>query len=233
VPLTRRVLRFGVFAMLALAGLVLAILLLGRMAQAGGEAWADAYVKRDVDALPTVDAVLVLGTSPYGRRGQRFRTLSWRLNAAFEVWSAGKARTLIVSGNRIGRSYDEAASMRDGLVALGVPAEFIQMDPRGVRTWDQVLHARTLFGQQRLIIVSQRDHLGRALFIARHEGIEAWGFAAEGRSYIGLRGTVIGDLSMLRAYYDVVAGSPVRAGLPPVTTPVTTGAGPAVSSRRE
>jgi SanA protein len=223
------ILRLGVAAALAFMSIVLTVLLLGRMARETGDAWADAYVPRDVDALPLVDAALVLGTSPYGWRGQKYRTLSWRLDAALAVWSAGKVRTLIVSGNSIGTRYDEAKSMRDGLVALGVPAEFILMDPLGVRTWDQVLRARVVFGQQRLIIISERDHLGRALFIAHHEGIEAWGFAAEGRSYFGLRGMLIGDLSMLRAYYDVVARSPTRLSM----VPAATGADPAILPRPE
>jgi len=204
----RRSLRALTFAALAMVGLAGGILALGFLAGTTANAWGDAYVL-DAGALPTVDAALVLGTSPYGRRGQNFRTLSQRLEAAFDLWSAGRVRVLIVSGIRLGQDYDEAEIMRDGLMALGVPAEFIRSDPGGVRTWDQVLRAREVFGQGTLIVVSQRDHLARALFIARHAGIEAWGFAAEEAPQIGLRSEIVANLAMLRAYLDVVLQTPV------------------------
>ena len=207
----RRAARLGLLGLIALTGLSLTVLALGRMARSAGEAWGEAYVRRDVESLPSVEAALVLGTAPLGRRGQNFRTLSWRLNAAFALWSAGKARTLIVSGIRVGQNYDEPAIMRDGLVALGVPTEFIRRDSDGARTWDQVLHGRTIFGEKRLIIVSQRDHLARALFLARHAGIEAWGVPARGVTYGGWRASLVGDLASLVAFYDVMAPPPARS----------------------
>jgi len=206
----RRILRVGAGVMLALIGAVVAVAGLGEAAVETGDAWGAAYVRRDAASLPIVDAALVLGTSPYGQRGQKYRTLSWRLSAAFELWSAGKARYLIVSGIHFGPDYDESTIMRDGLIGLGVPAEFVYRDPWGWRTWDQVVRARDVFGQVRLLIVSQPDHLARAVFLARHVGIEAWGFAAEGSAYIGLRGGIMRRLSMLRADYDIVAGTPAR-----------------------
>ena len=59
---------------------------------------------------------------------QRYRTLSHRLATAHDLWSHGKARYLIVSGNRIDAVYDEPTAMRDGLAALGVPPEFVYRD---------------------------------------------------------------------------------------------------------
>ena len=61
----------------------------------------------------------------------------------------------------------------------------------------------TVFGKRRLIVVSQRDHLARALFLARHAGIEAWGVAAIGDTYAGFPDGIIGDLASLNAFYDV------------------------------
>ena len=203
------------FSLAALAGAVVlfgVILALGYSGHMIGDAYADAYVPTDVDELPTVDAALVLGTAPYGARGQRYRTLSWRLKAAYDLWSHGKARYLIVSGNRDGRDYDEPTAMRAGLAALGVPPEFVYRDPDGFRTWESVIRARDIYDLRRVIIVSERDHLARALFIARHLGLEAWGYPAEGTTYNGLKGRIVGDLSILRAYYDLVAGQGARAG---------------------
>jgi SanA protein len=74
-----------------------------------------------------------------------------------------------------------------------------------------VLRARAIFGQQRLIVVSQGFHAARAIFLARSEGIEAWGLAARDvvRAY-----SIFTELrrypSALRAYYDVWVETPPR-----------------------
>ena len=213
--------RFCLIAVGLAAVLVASILALGYVGHGVGEAFADAYVVDDVDALPTVDVAVVLGTAPYGVRGQRNRTLSWRLQAGYDVWSHGKARYLIVSGNRIDDYYDEPSRMRDGLETLGVPPEFVYRDPLGTRTWESMIRARDIYGLHSVIVVSERDHLERALFIARHLGLDAWGYAADGTTYRGWKGRTIGNLSILRAYYDLVfarrprQGSKVAIGVDP------------------
>lgn len=190
----------GVFAL----GIV-ALLLLGAMARQMTNAWGRAYIVEDRTKLPKVDAVLVLGTSPHGYRGQAKWTLSYRLDAAAGLWHGDFADHFLVSGIRIGDGYDEARFMRDELVARGVPASAIELDHEGNRTWDSIVRARTVFGKHRLIIVSQRDHLARALFLARHAGLKAWGVVARGTNYDGFYGNTVGNLASLVAYFDVVA----------------------------
>ncbi len=208
----RRSLAFGLVAMMSAAAIVVTIWLLSRIADSAGDAWADAYVADDTDALPSADVAVVLGTAPYGVGGQRYRTLSYRLKAAAALWSSGKVKYLIVSGSRSDPSYDEPTAMRAGLVALGVPETFIYRDFAGFRTWESMVRVRDIYGQKRVIVVSERDHLARALFIARHLGLDAWGFPAQGLTYTGLQGEFVGGLAMLRAYYDVVVNHSRRVG---------------------
>jgi SanA protein len=190
------------------AAVALSIVALLTVAAIGGatmDAWAGAYVLRKPQAWPRVDAVLVLGTSPYGKRGQDQWTLSYRLDTAAGLWHSGAADRFILSGYRIDDDYDEPADMRDELVARGVPAKALQLDPLGRRTWDSVRRARDVFGARRLIIVSQRDHLARALFLARHLGLRAWGVAARDTDRDGLYEVTTRNLAGLLAYYDVIA----------------------------
>ena len=101
--------------------------------------------------------------------------------------------------------------MRAGLIERGVPAHAIYRDRAGYRTWDSVLRARDVYGQKRLIIVSQRFHLDRSLFIARREGLSAVGLAARD---VDKPYSVFTELrrypSALRAYYDVWTGAKAR-----------------------
>ena len=101
-----------------------------------------------------------------------------------------------------------------GMILAGIilaEAAAIYDDPAGYRTWDSVLRARDVYGQKRLVIVSQRFHLSRALFLARHAGIEAWGFEARA---VEQPYSIFTELrrfpSALRAYLDVWTGAPAR-----------------------
>ena len=127
-----------------------------------------------------------------------------------------------MSGTRAGR-YDEPTAMRAGLIERGVPAEAIYRDFGGDRTLDSIVRARRVYGQTRLIIVSQRFHLARALFLALHEGIDARGFEARDvdqpySTFTELRRYP----SAMRAYWDVwngmraeEVGKPVRIEVDP------------------
>ena len=207
-----RAMRFCLMAAVGAALMFASILTLGYMGHEVGDAFAEAYVPEDVDALPTVDAAIVLGTAPYGTAGQRYRTLSRRLKGAYDLWSHGKARYLIVSGNRIDDQYDEPARMRDGLAALGVPPEFVYRDPLGTRTWESMIRGRDIYGLKQVIVVSERDHLERALFIGHHLGLDTWGYASDGANYSGVRGHIVGNLAILRAYFDIAFDRRPRQG---------------------
>jgi SanA protein len=191
----------------ALVLAIVTVLALASMARGVTNAWGQAYVVDDRAQLPKVDAILVLGTSPYGYHGQDQYTLSYRLNVAAGLWNGDFADRLLVSGIKIDDDYDEASLMRDALVARGIPASAIELDHKGNRTWDSVYRARHVFGVHRLIIVSQRDHLPRAIFLARHIGMEAWGVPAIGDTYAGLYAGTVGNLASLIAFYDLMRGT--------------------------
>ena len=183
---------------------------------------AEAKSFSDVGKVPAVDVALVLGTAPIGPEGGPNRYFVYRLDAAAALYKAGKAKYFIVSGTREGR-YDEPTAMRAGLIERGVPAEAIYRDFGGDRTLESIVRARRVYGQTRLVIVSQRFHLARALFLALHEGIDARGFEARD---VDQPYSIFTELrrypSAMRAYWDVWngmraedVGKPVRIGIDP------------------
>jgi len=182
---------------------------------------AEAKSFTDADKVPTVDVALVLGTAPIGPEGGPNRYFVYRLDAAAALYKAGKVKYFIVSGTRDGR-YDEPTAMRAGLIERGVPFEAIYRDFGGTRTLDSVVRARQIYGQTRLVIVSQRFHLSRALFLAAHVGIDAWGFEARD---VDMPYSILTELrrypSALRAYADVwmgashAVGDPISIGVDP------------------
>jgi len=198
--------RLILYALLAAGAAALILVLLAWAAERRLDRLSAPYISDDPARLPDVDFALVLGAAPIGPEGGPNRYLVYRLDAAAALWRAGKVKRLIVSGDKRPPDYDEPAAMEAGLVRRGVPADAIVRDELGVRTLASVQRAETEFGQKRMIIVSQRFHLSRAIFLAREHDIEAWGFEARDvtRAY-----SIFTELrrypSALRAYFDVWA----------------------------
>lgn len=132
-----------------------------------------------VASLPSNDVALVLGTSKTVYGGLENLFFRYRMEAAARLYHEGKIKHLILSGNNDSQFYNEPLDMQRALVRLGVPREVMRLDYVGKRTYDSVIRSRDLFGQNRITIVSQPFHNARALFIARHSGVEAIAFAAQ------------------------------------------------------
>lgn len=139
---------------------------------------AEGKLFASVDEVPETPVAIVLGTSKWVGPGRENRHYRHRIDAAAALWKAGKVEWLIVSGDNGTADYDEPTSMRADLVRAGVPAERIYRDFAGFRTLDTVVRARRVFGVESCVIVSQRWHLERAIFLARHAGLEAVGYDA-------------------------------------------------------
>ena len=208
----RHSVRVAVWSAAAFVATIVAISLLAAMANQVMASWGKVYATGNIARLPRVDVALVLGTLPYDPPGRLNPWLSQRLDAAVELWRGGKVRYLIVSGNRENDSYDEPTVMRDVLVARGVPASAIYRDFAGFRTVTSIARARDIYRQKRLIVVSQRDHIDRAIFLARHMGVEAWGYDAEGTRAFMLVNNLRSKLTVIYAYWDLVIGPRRAAG---------------------
>ena len=121
---------------------------------------------------------LLLGTSRYTVKGYTNLYFKYRINAAVELYRAGKIKHIIVSGDNSLKEYNEPKQMQQALIQKGVPESAITLDYAGFRTLDSVVRGKKVFGQQKFIIISQKFHIERALFIAHKYGIDAIGFAA-------------------------------------------------------
>jgi SanA protein len=127
--------------------------------------------------VPPAPTALLLGTSPkYAGRPNPF--YSARIQAAAELFASGKVTGILVSGDNRRADYNEPEMMKADLVRAGVPGSCVTMDYAGIRTLDSVARAQWVFHQRKIIVVSQRYHAQRAVFLARHFGLEAEAYAA-------------------------------------------------------
>jgi SanA protein len=126
----------------------------------------------NVEQLPEQDVALVLGTSKYiGRQLNAY--YQYRIDAAIELFDTEKVSDFLLSGDNAHRSYNEPWTMKRDLLKAGVPEERITLDYAGFRTLDSIVRAKEVFELTSMVIVSQRFHCERALFIANHYNMNA------------------------------------------------------------
>jgi SanA protein len=193
---------------LAAAGLAIAVVAIPNLIvwRGGG-----GPVTSDPKQVPHAEAALVLGAQ-VKPDGSPSAMLADRIRAAAELYRAGRVDKLLVSGDHSRPDYDEVGAMRRVLLADGIPAADIFTDHAGLDTWDSAQRAKRVFDVSSAVVVTQRFHMARALYDARHAGLRATGFAADRRDY----GRVMRKLELreaaarVKAVADVVTGASPR-----------------------
>jgi len=161
-------------------------------------------VYRSVDDVPHREVALVLGTAKYVQGGRLNLFYRPRIEAAAELFKAGKVRGIVVSGDNGRVDYDEPSQMKSDLIALGVPAPYVTCDYAGFRTLDSVYRLERVFEQTSYVVVSQDFHVRRAIFLGESRGHRAVGLAADGPSgYWGARVRLREVLARCNAFLDV------------------------------
>lgn len=138
---------------------------------------SDPWLLRGGAPVPARFTGIVLGCRVNG--DDPSACLEERLQKALELHSSGAVRRLLLSGDHGTVGYDEVNAMRDWLLARGVPAEDVFLDHAGFDTWDSMVRARDVFQVCDAIIITQRFHLPRAVYLARAAGLDAVGMAAD------------------------------------------------------
>ena len=146
------------------------------------------FDSESIDAVPRRRAAVVLGCAKTLSNGLGNLYFTYRIRAAAKLYKTGKVDCLIVSGDNHVKSADR-----------------IVCDYAGFRTLDTVVRAKKVFGLDSFIIVSQPDHVRRAVFIARGFGCDAYGYEAEdvtGR--YSIKTTIREQFAKIAAVADVV-----------------------------
>lgn len=131
-----------------------------------------------VSEVPQSEAALVLGTSQWRKDGSTNLFFLYRIEAAASLYHAGKVKYLVVSGDNGTRQYDEPSMMRKALIKRGVPACRIINDYAGFRTFDSVVRMKNVFGFSKYVVVSQKFHNQRAIYLAQTFGHNVYGLNA-------------------------------------------------------
>lgn len=134
--------------------------------------------------LTDVDCILVLGCGVRSD-GSPSDMLYDRLRRSVELYELGAAPKLLMTGDHGREGYDEVDTMKTFAVDSGIASEHVFMDHAGFSTYESMYRAKEIFQAKRIIIITQQYHLYRALYIAESLGLEAYGVAADYRTYSG------------------------------------------------
>ena len=129
------------------------------------------------------DCILILGAGVKDDKPKPM--LRDRLLTGIELYKSGAADKIIMSGDHGRADYDEVNVMRAFALEQGVRAEDIFLDHAGFSTYDSVYRAKNIFGAENIIIVSQKYHLYRALYISEKLDVKAAGVSANLNTYGG------------------------------------------------
>ena len=141
------------------------------------------FLSDDYSKIGDVECIIVLGAGIRGNKPSPL--LKDRLDKAIELYNLGMAPKIIMSGDHGKDDHDEVNVMKQYAIDNGVPSSDIFMDHAGFSTYDTMYRAKNIFAVKKAIVVTQRYHLYRSIYIAQSLGIEVFGVPAENNKYSG------------------------------------------------
>lgn len=131
--------------------------------------------------LSDADCILVLGAGIRNRRPSPM--LEDRLLTGIELYNNEISKKILVSGDHISDDYDEVTVMKNYLLDMNIPPEDIFMDHAGISSYDSIYRTDKIYKANKIVIVTQKYHLYRALYIAKQLDIDAYGVIADKKIY--------------------------------------------------
>ncbi len=154
--------------------------------------------------LSDVDCIIVLGAGVWGDKPSPM--LEARLEECINLYEKGVSDKIIMSGDHGKEDYDEVNLMKNYAVEKGIPSENVFMDHAGFSTYETMYRAKEVFQAKKVVIVTQKYHLYRALYDAESLGLEAYGKGADPRVFAGqtgrdLREIIARDKDFIKCIY--------------------------------
>ena len=164
-----------------------------------------------VDSAPSERLAIVFGAG-LRRDGTPTAILRDRVETAARLYFDGKVQKILMSGDNRYDYYNEPESMRQYALELGVPSDVIVLDYAGRRTYDTCYRARTVFQAGSALLVTQKFHLPRALFLCNALGLNSQGVEANNNQYRRFSlfiWNIREQLATVAAFLDVYIYAPV------------------------
>lgn len=172
----RKIWKWGIFIILAMFIIIFGVNFYVKIS-------TKSLIIKDYSNLKEIDCALVLGAGVWNDKPSPM--LKDRLDTAIDLYKKGIVSKIIMSGDHIKENYDEVNTMKKYAIDNGVESNDIFMDHAGISTYDSIYRAKYIFKANKIIIVTQKYHLYRSLYIAKKLNIESYGVEATPIKYSG------------------------------------------------
>ena len=136
------------------------------------------YSIDEIDNLPTdYDCILILGAGVKAD-GSPTPMLRDRLITGFRSHQINTQIPIIISGDSENLDYTETVTMKKTLLEMGISENCIISDGYGLSTYESIWRVKNVYGYNKILIVSQKYHLHRAIYIANELNMTAYGIDA-------------------------------------------------------
>lgn len=142
----------------------------------------DYIISADEASSLDADCIIVLGCKADGDKPSLM--LEHRLMTGIELFRKGASDRLLMSGDHGRSNYDEVYAMKKYALERGIDTDSIFCDHAGFSTYESMYRAKEIFGCKKLVVVTQKFHLSRAIYIGRKLGIEVYGVACDRGAYL-------------------------------------------------
>ena len=174
----KKMLKYGIIVIVVLIVLIFGINFYVRLSTKKQIIKESEYSK-----LSDIDCIIILGAGIWGDKPSPM--LEDRLLEGINLYQNNISDKIIVSGDHGRKEHDEVNIMKNYLIEKGIPSENIFMDHAGFSTYESIYRAKEIFQAKKMVIVTQKYHLYRALYIAKKIGIESYGVGSDPRQYVG------------------------------------------------
>ena len=140
-------------------------------------------VSGDSELLTDIDYIVILGAGI--RRGKPSPMLEDRLKTGISLYNNDISNKILITGDHMNDDYDEVTVMKNYLLEHGIPEEDIITDNYGISTYDSIYRVKNVYKSNKVVIVSQRYHLYRSLFLSDNLDLKSYGVEADLRYYYG------------------------------------------------
>ena len=195
----KKVLKYGIVVIIAIVAIVLGINLYVKLTTKN-----QIIKENEYSNLKDVDCIIILGAGIWGDKPSPM--LEDRLQEGINLYQNGISDKIIMSGDHRRKEYDEVNIMKNYAIEKGIPSENIFMDHAGFSTYESIYRAKDIFQAKKVVIVTQKYHLYRALYIANKLDLEAYGVGSDPRKYVGatyreIREILARDKDFLKCIY--------------------------------
>ncbi|RZL47997.1 MAG: hypothetical protein EOP00_10390 [Pedobacter sp.] len=153
--------------------------------------------------VPKTKIAIVFGAGINGDKPSRY--LKDRLDAGISLYKNHKVDKILLSGDNGRDEHDELTVMKLYCYKNGVDTNKIYIDYAGFDSYSTMYRAKNIFKVDTAILVSQKYHLNRCVYLGDQLGIKSYGYSADRGVYPGYKYYSFREkLSITKSVFDVI-----------------------------